>query len=79
MEFLKVVFAGPSRVVLVNGNPGGYTNTVMSFLLPGTYLISLEPPHDFVPPVMQVPLVHTNPFDPIQVTFNRLPPGALLP
>ena len=77
MEFLKVVFTGASRVFLVNGNPGGHTNTVMSFLLPGTYLISLVPPNDFVPPVMQVPLAHTSPFDPVQVTFNRLPPGAL--
>lgn len=79
MEFLKVVFPGASRVVLVNGNPGGFTNTVMSFQLPGTYLISLAPPSNFVPPVMTIPLSHTSPFDPVQITFNRLPPGALLP
>lgn len=79
MEFLKVVFPGAARVVLVNGNPGGYTNTVMSFQLSGTYLISLEPPNDFVPPVMQIPLAHTNPFAPMKITFNPLPPGALLP
>jgi hypothetical protein len=79
MEFLKVVFSGASRVVLVNGNPGGFTNTVMTFQLPGTYLISLEPPNDFMPPVMQIPLTHTNPFAPVVITFNRLPPGAVLP
>ena len=78
MEFLKVVFPGASRVVLVNGNPGGHTNTVMSFQLPGTYLIRLAPPNDFVPPAVEIPLAHTNPFAPPQITFNRLPPGALL-
>lgn len=79
MEFLKVNFAGASRVVLVNGNPGGHTNTVMSFQLPGTYFISIAPPHDFVPPVVKIPLVHTSPFTPPQITFHHLPPGAILP
>jgi hypothetical protein len=76
MEFLKVNFEGPSRVVLVNGSPRGHTNTVMSFQLPGTYRISLEPPNDFLPPVMEVPLFLTSPFMPPEITFNRLPPSA---
>jgi hypothetical protein len=78
MEFLKVNFAGTSRLVLVNGNPGGHTNTVISFPLPGTYRISLEPPNDFVPPVVEIPLAHTSPFQPVEVTFHRLPASAIL-
>jgi hypothetical protein len=78
MEFLKVAFAGTSRVVLLNGNPGGHTNTVISLPLPGTYRISLAPPNDFVPPEVKIPLAHTSAFDPVVVTFNRLPSSAIL-
>ena len=76
MEFLKVNFEGASRTVFVNGSPRGHTNTVMSFQLPGTYRISLAPPNDFLPPVMEVPLFLTSPFMPPEITFTRLPPSA---
>jgi hypothetical protein len=78
MEFLKVNFRS-ARVVLVNGNPGGHTNMVLNFQLPGTYEISLAPPNDFVPRVVEVPLVHTSAFFPVEVTFHRLPPSAIAP
>ncbi len=73
MEFLKVNFEGGSRLVLANGNRAGHTNTVITFPLPGTYRISLEPPNDFAPTVQEVSLVHTSPFPPLEVTFHRLP------
>lgn len=79
MEFLRVNFVGASRVVLINGNPGGFTNTILSFQLPGTYRVSLGPPNDFMPVAVEVPLVHTSAFFPPEVTFTRLPPSAIVP
>ncbi len=79
MEFLKVAFPGASRVVLVNGSPGGHTNTVLTFELSGTYRISLAPPNDFIPPVVEVPLARTSAFSPPVITFNPLPPSAIIP
>ena len=79
MEFLKVNFDAGSRGVLVNGNPGGHTNRVITFPLPGTYRISLDaPPHDFSPAVQEIQLVGTSAFEPMQLTFHRLPPSAVL-
>ncbi len=73
MEFLKVNFEGAGRLVLVNGNPGGPTNTVITFPLPGTYRITLGPPNDFAPGVQEIELISTSAFIPMEVTFHRLP------
>lgn len=77
MEFLKVNFEGAVRLVLVNGNPGGHTNQVITIPLPGTYRISLEPPNDFAPSMQEIALASTSAFEPMQLTFHRMPASAV--
>jgi hypothetical protein len=80
MEFLRVNFEGSSRGVLLNGNPGGRTNSVITIPLPGTYKVSLEgPPNDFTPSVQEIQLILTSAFQPMQLTFHRLPPSVSHP
>jgi len=74
MEFLRVNFEGGIRRVLLNGNPGGSTNSIITIPLPGTYKVSLEaPPSDFTPTVQEIELTLTSAFEPMQLTFHRLP------
>ena len=78
MEFLWVNFDEP-RLVLVNGNPGGHTNKVITIPQPGTYRIRLDGRLDFAPDVHEVTLFHSNSFEPIELSFHRLPPSAIHP
>ena len=78
MEFLWVNF-DETRVVLVNGNPRGHTNVVITIPQPGTYRITLAGRFDFAPDVQEVTLAHSNPIEPIELTFHRLPASAIGP
>jgi|RhiMetdeSRZDD1v2_1073273.scaffolds.fasta_scaffold1129644_2 hypothetical protein len=78
MEFLWVNFDG-SRPVIINGNPGGSTNTVITIPQPGTYRIKLGGRADFSPDLVEVTLARSNPIEPIEVTFNWLPASAIGP
>ena len=77
MEFLRVNFEGSIRGVLLNGNPSGHTNCVITIPLPGTYKMSLEvPPKDFTPSMQEIELILTGAFEPMELTFHRLPPSV---
>ena len=77
MEYLLVKFE-LSRRVLVNGNPFGFTNTVIQ-IEAGTHTVTLEPPPDFSPLAQTVRIANTSPLAPLTVTFHRLPPSAIPP
>ena len=77
MEYLLVNFER-SRRVPINGNPFGFTNTVIQ-IEAGTHTVTLEPPPDFSPLAQTVLIVNTSPLAPLTVTFHRLPPSAIPP
>ncbi len=77
MEYLLVKFE-LSRRVLIDGNPFGFTNTIIQ-IDAGTHTITLEPPPDFSPLTQTVLIANTSPLDPLTVTFHRLPPSAIPP
>jgi hypothetical protein len=77
MEYLVVIFEARRRV-FVNGNPSGFTNSVVQ-LDAGTHTITMEPPPNFSPISQTIVLQATSPLDPMTVTFHRLPASAIPP
>ena len=67
-EYLVVLFP-QRRGVLLNGAPRGYTSELLE-LEGGKYLVSLEPPPDFSPPVQEIDLRNTSAMEPREVEFE---------
>lgn len=74
MEYLKVIFPGEGRGVLIEGKRSGKTNVVIEREA-GKYTISLEePPADFYPKEIYVELDpnKTGPLSPKEVPFAKV-------
>jgi len=68
-EYLVVLFPQP-RKVLLNGDPRGYTNELLT-LDGGKYLVSLDDPPDFTPLEQEIDLRHTSALEPLEVEFEE--------
>ncbi len=69
MEFVKVMFP-TSRLVYIDGEPGGRTNTVLR-IEAGTHVFELGNLVNYEPVSQEVAVVGTTVLEPLVVTFSK--------
>lgn len=70
MEFVTVRFP-ESRIVLIDGDEAGMTNSVLR-VNEGTHTFRLAGPQDYKPAWRRPSVTGTNPVEPMEVTFEQL-------